>query len=166
MIISSGQILTGKAAETIVNGITVAEDAKGFYRTAYKAVCFPDSAPAAPSNVNGTWVIEGASGKDEQFLGVIGDDTMPEPNLTLDARKPVLDYGASRSFAQGDVMTFERNGVMYVLAGGDIQEGDLLKLGDNGTFVAGAADKASALGRAYEAAAEGERFMAMIGNIL
>lgn len=166
MIISSGQILTGKAAETIENGITVAEDDKGFFRTAYKAVCFPDSAPAAPSDVNGTWVVEGASGKDDQFLGVIGDDTAPEPNLTLDSRKPVLEYGASRSFAVGDVMTFERNGVMYVLAGGNIQEGDLLKLGDNGTFVAGATDKASALGRAYEAAAEGERFMAMIGNIL
>ena len=166
MIISSGQILTGKAAETIENGITVAEDDKGFFRTAYKAVCFPDSAPAAPSDVNGTWVVEGASGKDDQFLGVIGDDTAPEPNLTLDSRKPVLEYGASRSFAVGDVMTFERNGVMYVLAGGNIQEGDLLKLGDNGTFVAGATDKASALGRAYEAADEGERFMAMIGNIL
>ena len=166
MIISSGQILTGKAAETIENGITVAEDDKGFFRTAYKAVCFPDSAPAAPSDVNGTWVVEGASGKDDKFLGVIGDDTAPEPNLTLNSRKPVLEYGASRSFAVGDTMTFERNGVMYVLAGGNIQEGDLLKLGNNGTFVAGATNKASALGRAYEAAAKGERFMAMIGNIL
>lgn len=166
MIISSGQILTGKAAETIENGITVAEDAKGFFRTAYKAVCFPDSAPAGASDVNGTWVVEGASGKDDQFLGVIGDDTAPEPNLALTSRKPVLDHGASRSFAVGDVMTFERNGVMYVLAGGNIKEGDLLKLGDDGTFVAGATDKASALGRAYEAAEEGERFMAMIGNVL
>lgn len=166
MIISSGQILTGKAAATIENGITVAEDAKGFFRTAYKAVCFPDSAPAGASDVNGTWVVEGASGKDDQFLGVIGDDTAPEPNLALTSRKPVLEYGASRSFAVGDVMTFERNGVMYVLAGGNIKEGDLLKLGDDGTFVAGATNKASALGRAYEAAEEGERFMAMIGNVL
>lgn len=166
MIISSGQILTGKAAETIENGITVTEDNKGFFRTAYKAVCFPDSAPAAASDVNGTWVVEGASGKDDNFLGVIGDDTAPEPNLTLDSRKPVLDYGASRSFAVGDVMTFERNGIMYVLAGGAIEEGDLLKLGANGTFVGGATDKASALGRAYEAAEAGERFMAMIGNVL
>lgn len=166
MIISSGQILTGRAAATIQNGITVAEDANGFFRTAYKAVCFPDNAPTDPSDVNGTWVVEGASGKDDNFLGVIGDDTAPEPNLTLNSRKPVLDYGASRSFAQGDTMTFERNGIMYVLAGGNIKEGDLLKLGANGTFVAGATNKASALGRAYEAAKAGERFMAMIGNTL
>lgn len=161
MIISSGQILTGRAAATIPKGITVAKDANGFFRTSYKAVCFPDSAPASDSNVNGTWVVEGQSGKDDNFLGIIGDDTAPEPNLTLTDRQPVLDYGASRDFAVGDVMTFERDGIFYVMAGAAVKEGDYLKLGNDGTFVGGAT-RADAIGRAYESADEGQTFMAKI----
>lgn len=164
MIISSGQILTGRAAETITNGITNTKDANGYVRTAYKAVCAPDTMPTEDSGIKGTWVVEGASGKDDLFLGVIGDDSMPEANLgaadALGNREPVLDWGASRTFQVGDVMTFERNAMLSVIAGGDIVEGDYLKLGDNGTFVAG--DKSDMIGRAYESAAAGERFEAYI----
>lgn len=164
MIISSGQILTGRAAAVITNGITNTKDANGYVRTAYKAVCTPDTMPDADSKVKGTWVVEGASGKDNNFIGVIGDDSMPEANLTaadsLGIREPVLDWGASRTYQIGDVMTIERNGMISVLAGGTIKEGDYLKLGANGTFVAG--QKSDNIGRAYESAAAGERFEAYI----
>lgn len=164
MIISSGQILTGRAAATITNGITNAKDADGYVRTAYKALCVPDTMPTDDSGVKGTWVVEGASGKDDNFIGVIGDDSMPEANLgapdALGQREPVLDWGASRTYQVGDVMTIERNGMISVLAGGAITEGDYLKLGANGTFVKG--DKSDNIGRAYESAVAGERFEAYI----
>lgn len=167
MIISSGQILTGRAAEVISEGITNAKDANGYVRTTYKALCTPDTMPDADSGVKGTWVVEGASGKDDQFIGVIGDDSMPEANLgapdALGNREPVLDWGASRTYQVGDVMTIERNGMISVLAGGDIKEGDYLKLGDNGTFVTGT--KAVNIGRAYESASAGERFEAYINAL-
>ena len=102
MIISSGQILTGRAAEVINEGITNAKDANGYVRTTYKALCTPDTMPSADSGVKGTWVVEGASGKDDLFIGVIGDDSMPEANLgapdALGNREPVLDWGASRTY--------------------------------------------------------------------
>ena len=92
---------------------------------------------------------------------------MPEANLgaadALGNREPVLDWGASRTYQIGDVMTIERNGMISVLAGGDIQEGDYLKLGANGTFVKGT--KAVNIGRAYESAAAGERFEAYINAL-
>jgi len=167
MIISSGQILTGRAAAVITNGITNAKDANGYVRTAYKALCTPDTMPDADSAVKGTWVVEGASGKDDQFIGVIGDDSMPEANLAapdaLGIREPFLDWGASRTYQVGDVMTIERNGMISVIAGGDIQEGDYLKLGNNGTFVAG--DRSDNIGRAYESAEAGERFEAYINAL-
>ena len=167
MIISSGQILTGRAAEVIANGITNAKDTDGYVRSAYKALCIPDTMPAGDSGVKGTWVVEGASGKDDNFIGVIGDDSMPEANLSapdaLGKRNPVLDWGASRTYQVGDVMTIERNGMISVIAGGDIQEGDYLKLGDNGTFVKGT--KAANIGRAYESASAGERFEAYINAL-
>ena len=135
MIISSGQILTGRAAAVITNGITNAKDAHGYVRTSYKALCVPDS--------------------------------MPEANLgapdVLGNREPVLDWGASRTYQIGDVMTIERNGMISVLAGDTIKEGDYLKLGDNGTFVPGA--KSDNIGRAYESAAAGERFEAYINAL-
>lgn len=164
MIISSGQILTGKAAAVITDGITNAKDADGYVRTAYKALCTPDTMPNADSGVKGTWVVEGASGKDDNFIGVIGDDSMPEANLTsadnLGRREAVLDWGASRTYQIGDCMTIERNGMISVIAGGAITEGDYLKLGANGTFVKG--QKSDNIGRAYESAASGERFEAYI----
>ena len=164
MLISSGQILTGKAAAVINEGIKNAKDANGYVRTAYKAVCTPDTMPNEDSGVKGTWVVEGASGKDDQFFGVIGEDSMPEPNLTaadnLGRREAVLDWGASRTYQVGDCMTVERNAMLSVLAGGTIKEGDFLKLGANGTFVKGA--RSDNIGRAYESAAEGERFEAFI----
>ena len=167
MIISSGQILTGRAAATITNGITNAKDADGYVRTAYKALCVPDTMPTDDSGVKGTWVVEGASGKDDNFIGVIGDDSMPEANLGapdgLGQREPVLDWGASRTYQVGDVMTIERNGMISVLAGGNIAEGDYLKLGANGTFVKGA--KSDNIGRAYESAVAGERFEAYINAL-
>lgn len=167
MIISSGQILTGRAAEVITNGITNAKDANGYVRTSYKALCVPATMPDGDSAVKGTWVVEGASGKDDYFIGVVGDDSMPEANLgapdALSNRSPVLDWGASRTYQVGDVMTIERNGMISVLAGGDIKEGDYLKLGDNGTFVKGT--KAVNIGRAYESASAGERFEAYINAL-
>ena len=167
MIISSGQILTGKAAEVIENGIHNIKDNDGYVRSAYKAVCVPETVPDADSKIKGTWVVEGASGKDDNFIGVIGDDSMPEANLSapdaLGKRNPVLDWGASRTYQVGDVMTIERNGMISVIAGGDIQEGDYLKLGDNGTFVKGT--KAANIGRAYESASAGERFEAYINAL-
>lgn len=167
MIISSGQILTGKAAAVISNGISNTKDANGYVRTAYKAVCTPDTMPAADSAVKGTWVVEGASGKDDNFIGVIGDDAVPEANLAapdaLGIRNPVLDWGASRTYQVGDVMTIERNGMISVIAGDTIKEGDYLKLGDNGTFVKG--QKSDNIGRAYESAAAGERFEAFINAL-
>lgn len=167
MIISSGQILTGRAAAVINNGITNAKDSNGYVRTSYKALCVPDTMPDADSAVKGTWVVEGASGKDDNFIGVIGDDSVPEPNLnapdSLGIRNPVLDWGASRTYQKGDVMTIERNGMISVLAGGPIREGDYLKLGDNGTFVKG--QKSNNIGRAYESAIAGERFEAYINAL-
>lgn len=167
MIISSGQILTGKAAEVINNGITNAKDADGYVRTAYKAVCVPASVPDEDSGIKGTWVIEGASGLDDQFFGVIGDDSMPEANLTaadnLGRREAVLEWGVSRTYQVGDCMTVERLGMISVLAGEDIKEGDFLKLGDNGTFVKG--QRSDNIGRAYESAAAGERFEAYINAL-
>lgn len=167
MIISSGQILTGKAAATITEGIVSAKDTDGFVRTAYKAVCTPDTMPTQYSNVKGVWVVEGASGKDDNFVGVIGDDSMPEANLTApdanNLREPVLDWGASRSYQVGDVLTFERNAMLSVIAGGKITEGDWLKLGDNGTFVKSATP--TRIGRAYESAEAGERFEAYIASL-
>lgn len=168
MIISSGQILTGRAAAVINNGITNAKDSDGYVRTTYKALCTPATMPDADSKVKGTWVVEGASGADDRFIGVIGDDSMPEANLgaadALGRREPVLDWGASRTYQVGDVMTIERNGMISVLAGGDIKEGDYLKLGDNGTFVSGGT-KATNIGRAYESASAGERFEAYINAL-
>ena len=167
MIISSGQILTGKAAAVITDGITNAKDADGYVRSAYKALCVPDTMPNADSGVKGTWVVEGASGKDDNFIGVIGDDSMPEANLTaadnLGRREAVLDWGASRTYQIGDCMTIERNGMISVIAGGAIKEGYYLKLGANGTFVKG--DKSDNIGRAYESAASGERFEAYINAL-
>lgn len=167
MIISSGQILTGRAAETITDGISNVKDTNGYVRSAYKAVCTPDTMPTEDSGVKGVWVVEGQSGKDDNFVGVIGDDSMPEANLgaadALGNREPVLDWGASRTYQVGDVMTFERNGMISVIAGGNITEGDWLKLGDDGTFVK--ANGPTRIGRAYESAAEGERFEAMIGSL-
>lgn len=164
MIISSGIILTGKAAETIVNGIDNKKDANGFVRSAYKAVCTPKTMPKTPSEVNGTWVVEAQSGDDDRFVGVIGDDTLPEANLgaanALGQRDAVLDWGAPRTFQTGDTMTIEKEGMISVIAGGAITEGDFLKLGDNGTFVK--SNTKTDLGRAYESAVEGERFVAKI----
>jgi len=167
MIISSGQILTGRAADTITNGISNVKDANGYVRTAYKAVCTPEEMPEADSGVKGTWVVEGTTNADDRFVGVIGDDSMPEANLgapdALGDREPVLDWGASRTYQIGDVMTFERNGMISVIAGGAIHEGDWLKLGANGTFVK--SDNPTRIGRAYESAEAGERFEAMIGSL-
>ena len=167
MIISSGQILTGRAAATITEGIKNAKDSEGYVRSAYKALCTPDEMPEADSKTKGTWVVEGASGKDDNFIGVVGDDSMPEANLdapdVLGIRNPVLDWGASRTYQVGDVMTIERNGMISVIAGGAIKEGDWLKLGANGTFVK--ADKPTRIGRAYENAEPGQRFEAMISSL-
>jgi hypothetical protein len=169
MIHSSGQILTGKAATVIENAIANVPDADGFYRTAYKAVCFPKTAPTEDSDVYGTWIEEGAEGQHLNFLGIIGNDTTPEPNLdagttVLNSRKPVLEYGANRTLQKGDVVTIERNGMMSVIASADIKEGDLITLGKEGGFKS-TTNQEEVLGRAYQSAKEGERFVAYIQGV-
>ena len=165
MIISSGQIITGRAASTIEEGVKVTEDATGFAYTTYKALVSPDSIPAdadSYSDFYGLWVETGASGKDDYFVGVVGDDTVPTANVNVDTNKPYVGHErASQTFVKGDVMPIERNGILSVCAGGDLERGDWLKLGDDGTFVKGS--KSDNIGRAHESAETGQRFRAYIG---
>lgn len=160
MIHSSGQIITGRAAELIENGISVAPDAEGYFRTTYKALVTAQSPDGNDSGVYGPWVKEASAGDDNIFIGVIGDDDSPYANVNLDTNTPVLDYGASKSFAAGDVMTIERDGILSVIAGGNIKQGDFLKLADNGAFQKGA--RSNNIGFAMESAKAGERFRAII----
>ena len=163
MIHSSGQIITGRAAEAIEEGIGVKPDTEGWFRTAYKALVLAESPDGNDSNVYGPWVKEGSAGDDDIFVGIIGDDDAPYANVNLDTNNPVLDYGASKSFAVGDVMTIERNGILSVIAGADITQGDYLKLADNGAFQKGT--RAEGIGFAMESAKAGERFRATIYSI-
>ncbi len=163
MIHSSGQIITGRAAELITDGIGVKPDTEGWYRTAYKALVLAESPDGNDSNVYGPWVKEASEGDDDNFVGIIGDDDAPYANVNLDTNNPVLDYGASKSFAVGDVMTIERNGILSVIAGDDITQGDYLKLADNGAFQKGT--RAQGIGFAMESAKAGERFRATIYSI-
>lgn len=164
MIQSTGQILTGKAIANLDEVIVNKADDKGFYKSAYKAlVCPEQSAITNDSLVNGTWCQIGSEGADARFLGVVGDDTSPEANINLTSNKPVVEFGASYSVPAGGVVTFERNGMISVIAGGAIKEGDLLELANNGAFKAQATPDASkAVGRAYGNAAANERFVAFI----
>lgn len=163
MIHSSGQIITGRAAKVIQDGIGVKPDTEGWYRTAYKALVLADSPDGSDSNVYGPWVKEAAAGEDDKFVGIIGDDDAPYANVNLDTNNPVLGYGESKSFAVGDVMTIERNGILSVIAGADITQGDYLKLADNGAFQTGSRDEG--IGFAMESAKAGERFRATIYSI-
>lgn len=161
MIHSSGQIFTGRAAKLIEDGIGTAKDQDGWYRTTFKAICIAKSPDGTDTEVYGPWVEEAMAGMEDTFVGLIGDDTVPYANReVLDDREPVLKYGASRSFAIGDVMTIERNGILSVVAGDDITQGDYLKLADNGAFQKGA--KSDGIGFAMESAQAGERFRATI----
>ena len=166
MIHSSGQILTGRAAKVIENAISNVPDKDGFFKTAYKAVCVPEVIPTEASEVYGTWIEEGAEGKHLSFVGVVGNDTTPEANLdagtaVLNSRKPILDYGASRTLQKGDVVTIERNGMISVIASEKVKEGELITLGANGGFKPTKVAEES-LGRAYQSAEKGERFIAYI----
>ena len=161
MIESSGQILTGRAATDLEAVIEVVEGTDGFHRSKYKALMLPDTMPELDSETKGTWVVIAQTGKESQFLGVAGDDTVPHANIVLDSGNPVIDWYASHSFKQGDVLTFERNGVIPVIAESAITEGDLLCLGANGTFKT-AGENDTAVGRAYENAAAGDVFRAYI----
>lgn len=163
MIHSSGQIITGRAAKVIQDGIGVKPDTEGWYRTAYKALVLADSPDGSDSNVYGPWVKEAAAGEDDKFVGIIGDDDAPYANVNLDTNNPVLGYGEPKSFAVGDVMTIERNGILSVIAGANITQGDYLKLADNGAFQKGSRDKG--IGFAMESAKAGERFRATIYSI-
>lgn len=160
MIHSSGQIITGRAAKLIENGISVAPDAEGYFRTTYKALVTAESPDGNDSGVYGPWVKEASAGDDAIFIGVIGDDDSPYANVNLDTNNPVLDYGASKSFAAGDVMTIERDGILSVIAGANITQGDFLKLADNGAFQKG--KRSDNIGFAMESAKAGERFRAII----
>ena len=168
MIESSGQILTGRASEDLTAVITNRPDANGFYRSAYKALVI-DNAKAATtdSETKGTWVkIAQSTNTFDEFVGVVGNDHAPEANIELTSYNPVADWKADYSVRAGGVVTFERNGIISVIAGDDITKGDYLKLGDDGTFVPETAANAyKAVGRAYETAAEGERFRAMIRSL-
>ena len=163
MIHSSGQIFTGKAASMIENGIGTKKDAEGYFRTTFKALCIAESPDGTDTGVYGPWVEEAAAGKEDTFVGVIGDDTAPYANMdteVLTDRQLVLGYGKSRSFAPGDVMTIERNGILSVLAGADITQGAYLKLANGGAFQEG--EKSDGIGFAMESAKAGERFRATI----
>jgi hypothetical protein len=161
MIHSSGQIFTGRAAELIEEGITTAKDNEGYYRTAFKAICIAESPDGTDTGVYGPWVKEAGVNDESTFVGIIGDDVAPYANReVLDDREPVLGYGKSRSFAVGDVLTIERNGILSVVAGDDITQGAYLKLAANGTFQEG--DKDDGIGFAMESAKSGERFRATI----
>lgn len=163
MIHSSGQIFTGKAASMIENGIETTKDTDGYFRTAFKALCIAESPDGTDTGVYGPWVELAGEGKESTFVGVIGDDTAPYANMdteVLTDRQPVLGYGKSRSFAPGDVMTIERNGILSVIAGADITQGSYLALADNGAFKTGTKD--DGIGFAMESAKAGERFRATI----
>ena len=166
MIESSGQILTGRASQDLAAVITNRPDANGFYRSAYKALVI-DSTKAAAEDSKGTWVkIAQSTNTFDEFVGVVGDDHAPQANIELTSYNPVCDWKADYNVKANDVVTFERNGIISVIAGDDITEGDYLKLGDDGTFVPETAANAyKAVGRAYETAAEGERFRAMIRSL-
>ena len=163
MIHSSGQIFTGKAATMIENGIETTKDTDGYYRTAFKALCIAESPDGSDSGVYGPWVELATAGNEDTFVGVIGDDTAPYANMDVEVltdRQPVLGYGKSRSFAPGDVMTIERNGILSVIAGADVTQGQYLKLANNGAFQPG--EKSDGIGFAMESAKAGERFRATI----
>lgn len=163
MIISSGQILTGKASEDLDKIVEVRTRADGFHYSVYKALALPATMPTTPSNVNGTWVKMATTGDDDRFVGVCGDDTSPQANIILSSGKPALDLYESYSVKQGGVLTFERNAVLNVIADGVIKEGDFLELGANGAFKKQATtDRSKAVGRAYQNAADKEPFIAYI----
>lgn len=168
MIESSGQILTGRASEDLAAVITNRPDANGFYRSAYKALVIDSTKAAAEdSNTKGTWVkIAESTNTFDEFVGVVGDDHAPQANIDLTSQNPVCNWKTDYNVKAGDVVTFERNGIISVIAGDDITEGDYLKLGDDGTFVPETAANAyKAVGRAYETAEEGRRFRAMIRSL-
>ena len=168
MIESSGQILTGRASEDLEAVITNRPDSNGFYRSAYKALVIDtDKAAAEDSKTKGTWVkIAQSSNSFDEFVGVVGDDHAPQANIELTSYNPVCNWKTDYNVKAGDVVTFERNGIISVIAGEDITEGDYLKLGDDGTFVKeDAANAYQAVGRAYETAEEGRRFRAMIRSL-
>ena len=168
MIESSGQILTGRAAEDLIDVIEVKTGADGYHRTVYKALALPSTMPDDDSMTKGTWCVLANEGDDALFLGVAGDDTTPHANrkvagAVVDAAHPVVELYQSHSFKEGDVLTFERNGMISVIAGDTVKEGDLLKLADEGTFQpADASSDSIFVGRAYESAEEGEVFRAYI----
>ena len=166
MIESSGQIITGRAIEDLPNVIEEVAGADGYYRTAYKALVAPTSeeiTTAGPSTTKGSWCKIAKAGDDARFLGVIGNDTTPEANIILDTNRPALEMFSNYSVRKGGVVTIERNGMIPVKATGDIQEQDLLELGADGTFKKQATPNvATAVGKAYESAANGERFLAYI----
>ena len=161
MIESSGQILTARAATDLAAVIEVNAEADGFHRTKSKGLMLADTFPEEDSRTKGTWAVISQTGNEAKFLGVVGDDTSPHANIKLDSGNPVLEWYQSHNFKQGDVMTVERNGIIPVIAEGAIKEGDLICLGDDGTFKK-TTDIANAVGRSYENAQDGEVFRAFI----
>ena len=168
MIHSSGQIISAQAASDIVNGIGAAKDSDGYTRVTFKAVCVAESPTGADAgnwqNLYGFWVEEAMEGKEDTFVGVIGDDTIPYANrkpTVVDHNNPVVDPDdKARTFLQGDELTVERNGIISVIAASDIKQGEYLKLADNGAFQKG--KKSDGIGLAIESAEAGERFRATI----
>ena len=60
-------------------------------------------------------------------------------------------------------MTVETNGIISVIAGADITQGQWLKLADGGAFQPG--EKSDGIGLAIESAEAGDRFRAIINVI-
>lgn len=171
MIHSSGQIISAQAAETIENGIGATKDSDGYDRITFKAVCVAESPTGEDAGnwqkLYGVWVKEAAAGDEDNFLGIIGDDTVPyahrEPQ-PITSRDPVVDpRKKARTFVVGDEMTVETNGIISVIAGADITQGQWLKLADGGAFQPG--KKSDGIGLAIESAEAGDRFRAIINVI-
>lgn len=168
MIHSSGQIISAQAASDIMDGIGAAKDADGYTRITFKAVCVAQSPTGDDAgnwqNLYGFWVEEAQEGMEDTFVGIIGDDTVPYANrkpTIADHNNPVVDPDdKARSFLQGDELTVERNGILSVIAGEDITQGEYLALANDGAFKPGT--KADGIGLAIESASAGERFRATI----
>lgn len=167
MLISSGQILTGKFKDATASVIETKPDAKGFYESYYKALVVDSTTAAtAASDVNGTWVkVADASSTAKDFVGVAGNDPSPQANVDiLNGNKPYCNgWGEDYNVPAGGTITIERNAVLKVIASEAIAEGDLITVGGaNGAFKK-ATTLADAVGRAYTSAAKDECFVAYIG---
>jgi hypothetical protein len=184
-----GNIITCVTANDIEALITNGKDPEGYYRTAYKAITLDETpdGPARPdmfpfltgpglgpdgaykgraAEVLGAWGKIGDTDEDDKFLGVVNhiDDQSFTTNVeVLDYQTPYIGRKpTSFSVRAGDVFSVMRDAIHDgVIAGDDIEQQDLLKLGPDGTFVPGA-DFGEHVAVAYTAAEKDQTFSAKI----